>query len=230
MTALDAGGVRRALVALFLTLGGAALVAASDPGVTARAILGRDRYQTDFPAAALSPTDGASAEVPVRADPLRRTASLPVPALPTVQVVLIVAFVVIGLALLFRALPGAAPTEAALPAPAPVRDKKTKRPPSVEEADALAGQGRFAEAIHALLLNALSEMAGRVRSAATSPAATSREILDSPTLSSAIRAALHPIVIAVESVHFGRGTAAREDYTACLAHYQRLQAACRAGA
>jgi hypothetical protein len=39
-------------------------------------------------------------------------------------------------------------------------------------------------------------MAGRVRSAATSPAATSREILDSPTLSSAIRAALHPIVIA----------------------------------
>jgi len=48
MTALDAGGVRRALVALFLTLGGAALVAASDPGVTARAILGRDRYQTDL--------------------------------------------------------------------------------------------------------------------------------------------------------------------------------------
>ena len=231
MTAFDAGSVRRALVALFLTLLGATLFAASDPGVTARAILGRDLYQTDLPAAAPSDTEVASAEVPVPApaEPVRRT-SLPVPALGTVQAVLIVLFVVIGLALLFRALPGAAPTEVALPAPAPVRDKKTKRTAGVDEADALASQGRFAEAIHALLLNALSEMAGRARSAATSPAATSREILDSPSLSSTIRAALHPIVIAVEGVHFGRGTAGREDYTACLTHYQRLRAACRAGA
>jgi hypothetical protein len=97
----------------------------------------------------------------------------------------------------------------------------------VEDAEALARAGRFAEAIHALLLAALRELGRRSGSPAASPAATSREVLRSGSLPTEARAALSPLVSAVESIHFGGLAAGLDEYAGCATAYRQFLRACR---
>src|SRR5579864_221876 len=81
-------------------------------------------------------------------------------------------------------------------------------------ADALARAGRYAEAIHELLLQSLTEIrAGLQEQFADS--LTSREILRSTSLASEGRRALAEIIGRVEWSHFGRRDVGEADYLAC---------------
>ena len=84
----------------------------------------------------------------------------------------------------------------------------------LEDADELARRGRFAEAIHTLLLRTLQEL---VRSAAVrvAPAMTSREILARVPLLADARSALADLITAVEITHFGDEPANAADYDRC---------------
>jgi len=224
--------VRHVISVVLLVLPGAVVVsaAASDPVETARAILARERYQTELPVSS----------APARVDPAHPPAPWPeaergpdhggqvVVPLPgsTMGVLFLIAIVFVGLVLILRSLPGSSSPDVDGVAPVSPEKGTPMRPQRLADADALARGGRFAEAIHALLLHALVEMSRRVQAAAP-PAATSREILGSAAVPAAVRGALGPLVSAVEWVHFGPGTAGPEDYATCLAHYQRFQEACR---
>jgi len=85
---------------------------------------------------------------------------------------------------------------------------------SLAAATELARQGRFGEAMHLILLQALIA----VRQAPGEEIAdslTSREILRNSRLSNPARAALREIVARVERSHFGHYPASPDDYAAC---------------
>ena len=92
------------------------------------------------------------------------------------------------------------------------------------DADALAGDGRFAEAIHVLLLRTIDDLRRR----ADRPVAdslTSREILAALEMPAAARAALSDLVSVVELTYFGGRRPARKHYARCRERYERFAAA-----
>lgn len=72
----------------------------------------------------------------------------------------------------------------------------------LEDADALAAEGRFAEAVHLLLFRSIDEIQEK-RSGVIGRALTAREIGELGTLPSPVRAALLPIIRIVERSFFG---------------------------
>ena len=96
-------------------------------------------------------------------------------------------------------------------------------------ADELAAQGRFVEAMHVLLLQALAEIRRRLDEE-FADSMTSREILYSKRLSDALRRPLREVVARVEWSYFGEHPAAREDYVACRASFGALTQALHQGA
>jgi uncharacterized protein DUF4129 len=100
------------------------------------------------------------------------------------------------------------------------RDAKVREPEleaapdvAIASAQALAAEGRWAEAIHALLLETLEALSGTARLA---PSLTSREILEAVALPARAREPLRGLVLAVEVSRFGGVPAAERDYRACL--------------
>jgi hypothetical protein len=95
------------------------------------------------------------------------------------------------------------------------------------DADELARGGRFAEAIHTLLLRTLQEL---VHGAAVrvAPATTSREILARVPLLADARAALAGLITAVEVTHFGDAPASDADYERCRQQFHVFATAFRA--
>jgi hypothetical protein len=91
----------------------------------------------------------------------------------------------------------------------------------VGAADELAAQGRFVEAMHVLLLQALADIR-RGLGEQFADSLTSREILRSTRLSDAGRAPLRDIIDRVELTYFGQRPAALADYTACRASFNAL--------
>lgn len=87
----------------------------------------------------------------------------------------------------------------------------------IESAERLAAAGRFAEAIHSLLLETLSALA---RAARIAPSLTSREILGRVALPAPARDALSGLVLAVEISRFGGAPAGEADYRACRERFQ----------
>jgi hypothetical protein len=85
-------------------------------------------------------------------------------------------------------------------------------------ADELAAQGRFVEAMHVLLLQALAEIRRRLDEE-FADSMTSREILRSNRLSDTLRRPLREVVARVEWSYFGEHPAARDDYLACRASF-----------
>jgi hypothetical protein len=83
-------------------------------------------------------------------------------------------------------------------------------------AEALAAAGRYAEAIHALLLDTLTALS---RAARLAPSLTSREIVARALLAPAAREALASLVAVVEVSHFGGVASGEGDYQACLARF-----------
>ena len=92
---------------------------------------------------------------------------------------------------------------------------------SLTQADRLAAEGAYAEALHMLLHFGLAEMR-RAADGSLSSALTSREVLRRPVLSDDARAALSPLVDAVEISHFGGRQATADDYRACRAGFHRF--------
>lgn len=89
------------------------------------------------------------------------------------------------------------------------------------EADTLAGQGRYAEAMHVLLLQSLSEMRLRLR-VPISVALTSREILQRIALELEAHDALADIIGRVEISYFGSHDPGEAEYALCRASYATL--------
>src|SRR6266446_1397805 len=104
-----------------------------------------------------------------------------------------------------------------------------RRPPAsplLEDAESLARQGRFGEAIHAVLLRWLADLARSGAIPARAPSLTSRELLRrETTLVAEARGALGSLVVAVERVHFGGRPAGLQEYEACAAQYRRFRQA-----
>jgi hypothetical protein len=86
----------------------------------------------------------------------------------------------------------------------------------IASAEALAREGRFAEAIHALLLETLEALS---RAARLAPSLTSREIVARVPLPARAREALAGLVAAVERSRFGGAVPAEEDYRSCLGRF-----------
>ena len=97
-------------------------------------------------------------------------------------------------------------------------------PPAPEAAaraaEQLAREGRFAEAMHVLLFDALAAL--RRRDQIFAESLTSREILRRARLSPQGQASLRDIVARVEWSHFGEHTAGVEDYRRCRDSFDRL--------
>ena len=88
-------------------------------------------------------------------------------------------------------------------------------------ADELAAQGRYVEAMHVLLLQALAEIRMRLNEQ-FADSLTSREILRSKQLSEDLRHPLRDVVDRVEWTYFGEHPAEQNDYLACRSSFAAL--------
>lgn len=89
----------------------------------------------------------------------------------------------------------------------------------LDDADRLAGDGRFGEAIHLILFRSIEDIALR-RPGSVPPALTSREIVEAAPLSERGRDAFRVIAEAVEQTFFGGRAAARGDFDLCRGEYE----------
>jgi hypothetical protein len=91
----------------------------------------------------------------------------------------------------------------------------------LEDADALAAAGRFADAIHLILLRSVVDISER-RPELLKPALTSREIGSLAGIPEAARRAFVAIARVVERAVFASRPVGQEDYAACRAEYERF--------
>ena len=91
----------------------------------------------------------------------------------------------------------------------------------LDAADELAAQGRFVEAMHVLLLQALADIRRRLREE-FADSMTSREILRSRQVSDALRRPLRDVISRVEWTYFGGHPAVRADHLACRTSFSAL--------
>jgi hypothetical protein len=96
-------------------------------------------------------------------------------------------------------------------------------------ADELARLGRFVEAMHVLLLQALADMHRRLDETIVD-SLTSREILRRAKVSPVAKSALQEIIGAVERAYFGDHPAGESDYLSCRTNFVAFVGALRAGA
>jgi len=94
-------------------------------------------------------------------------------------------------------------------------------PASFDDASRLAGQGRYAEAVHALLLAAIRHFAARAKTP-VQPSRTSRELVRLLALAPDAREAFAELVRTVELSLFGGGEVGAEDYERSRARFQEL--------
>jgi len=91
----------------------------------------------------------------------------------------------------------------------------------LHDADALAAEGRFADAAHMLLLVCIQEMRER-HPGAVLPALTSREIAHLEMLSPQARQVFSHIALVVERCLFGGRTLAAEDFASVRAAFEQF--------
>jgi uncharacterized protein DUF4129 len=89
----------------------------------------------------------------------------------------------------------------------------------LEDADRLAAEGRFSEAVHLLLFRSIDDLSGR-RPGAVRPALTSRDIAAMGAMPPAARTAFGQIARVVEAGFFGGRPVGREDFAACRTAYE----------
>jgi hypothetical protein len=201
-----------------------------------RRVMEHGQYQTELPLAAPAPP-GPSVDGPNEADDeigeTSGAAPGPAPRSPNViripaasglaWAVLIAVVLSVLLAWIVKARrPG--PDE-----PVAARARPNRGPvaaPPLAAIEALAREGRFAEAIHALLLSSF-DVLGERWVAQAERSLTSREVLVRTQLASEAREPLAALVSSVERVHFGAAPAAREDYEGALGYYRQFLARCR---
>jgi hypothetical protein len=98
--------------------------------------------------------------------------------------------------------------------------------PHLERAEVFARDGRYGEAMHELLLQALADIRGQA-GASLAPSLTSREILRQAKLGDTPRGALRMLIGRVEFTYFGLRSAEGTDYQACRADLDQLRQALR---
>ena len=86
---------------------------------------------------------------------------------------------------------------------------------SLDEADRLAREGRYAEALHMLLLDCFAQLRRLRFDAVIAPSLTSRELTRRLTLPEPSARALAAIVSAVELSHFGGRLPGEDEYRRC---------------
>jgi hypothetical protein len=190
--------IRGAVQAAILAAG----QATASAGDLARELLGDEGYQRELP----SPAPPATPR------------DLALPELGFLRFVLYAA-VLVAVALaavwLARFFLGRGARDVALPAeaaPAPLQVE-------LEGPERLAAAGRWAEAIHALLLETLAALS---RAARLAPSYTSREILERVRLPLPAREALEALVLAVEISRFGGVPAGEVEYRRCLDRFHQF--------
>lgn len=99
-------------------------------------------------------------------------------------------------------------------------DRETRQR-SLAEADALAAEGRYAEAIHTLLLVAMDRLR-RDLGPRVAPALTSREVLKLAPIPGEVEAPLKRMVTLSEIKHFGGRDASAPDYRSCRQDFVRF--------
>jgi hypothetical protein len=90
------------------------------------------------------------------------------------------------------------------------------------EADDLARQGRYDQAMHVLLLKSLNEI-HRQLGTSFAVSLTSREILRRVQLPEIGRRSLTSIIRSVERTYFGAEAAGQRDYSDCRTHFETLK-------
>jgi hypothetical protein len=186
------------------------------------------RYQTELPLAGQHPPgDGArrrpapGGQAPSRAgEPQGREDSgggsglgdLLSGLAPGVGWLLIAAFLVTLVVVTARVLLGrSADPEVALPKPEPVEETETRDKTPLVLADRLAAEGRWAEALQALVGGVLARLGERFR-VPLPPARTAREALRALPLKGDPREALTSLVATEERALFGRQPVGPSDY------------------
>ncbi len=91
----------------------------------------------------------------------------------------------------------------------------------LEDADALAAQGRFAEAVHLLLFRSIDDIQEQ-RSGVIDRSLTSREIGALGVLPAPVREALLPIIRIVERSFFGGQTVTEQGWSEARASYEQF--------
>jgi len=113
------------------------------------------------------------------------------------------------------------PGEGTLRIETPPAEARTLDRATLAEADRLAGEGRFSEAIHLLLLVALARLQ-RELGARVAPAMTGRELLHLPALPGGTVEPLARMVQLSEINHFGGRRAGEPDYRNARADFLRF--------
>lgn len=180
-------------------------------------ILETPGYQTDLPVEEAAPPLPEPPPVPPWLGDLLRV-------LMWVGIVAVLVMVILAVADAFRRrgsrpspVKAQAPTPAAPPRPADVA------PDPLPDAEALAREGRFGEAVHALLLHALARLARR-RGTALPPSLTSREVLGRSGLEGESRQALGELVAGAERFVFAGQPLDGEDWERCRAAFRAVDA------
>ena len=233
--------MKRALLLPALLLAGAALVgtpaaARSEPAIAAgaperaRAILADPRYQTQLPQHE-DPKDLAEGEGQPQFPSSARLPDVAVPVIGAgaalariVFIVVVVAVAVLILAWVMqtvfqRMARGRQSPEGE--AEVKGEDAGPQRELDVEDATRLAAEGRYGEAIHALLLAAIQHFAVRAR-LTIQPSRTSRELARLLPLSGESRPKFNELVMAVERTLFGGEPAGAEDFQRSLERFRAL--------
>lgn len=100
-----------------------------------------------------------------------------------------------------------------------LRPEQARAHALLEDADALAAQGRFAEAVHLLLFRSIDEIQEK-RSGVIGRSLTSREIGALGVLPDSVRAALSPIIRIVERSFFGGRDVDESGWSEARASYE----------
>jgi hypothetical protein len=167
-------------------------------------------------------------EVPPPPPPVREPATTPASATPSAGIpqalpwILFALCTVAALIVAFRSRGEPVAEEAA---GAPARPEPRKVDAALPDPHALAAAGRYAEAIHALLLTALADVARRAKGRA-SEGLTGRELLQAAA-PRGVQLAVQPLLTAVERTHFGGEPASAEDFARCREQARAVQAAWR---
>lgn len=224
------------LAALVLVLA-AVPAQAEDPGAVAREILAGGGQQSELPqgrgglgelpedggapgARGGGPKERSSGSRSARAEPEPGAPAWRLPPALTeflfwgllIAALVLVLFVLVQL-IASRVRDGPEPARSTSPAPVAGANARAPAPEErLDDPDRLAGEGRYAEAIHVLLLRALRALPR----ASFAPGATAREIAAAAALDARRRAALSGLVQAVERSLFAALVPAREDYESCV--------------
>lgn len=227
-----------ALLAAPGTARAAAPAARGDAGARARTIVADPRYQKRLPGGdgekdgepGRPPSRRSGDVAPTDSEPGLRLPAAPESLGPIIElfVYLLLAFGVVFLGYLlvqrFRrgwgGWAGPAPATDEPPA-APKPDRPARAAAPRDDAERLAAEGRWAEALHALLLQAIRLLAARLP-APPPPSSTSREVLRLVPLSGEARQAFAGLVQAVELSLFGGAPVGPEEYAENRERYRAV--------